>query len=32
LFGGGLKPEAAKLSEQEFRQNMLLGGDVEKLT
>jgi cell division protease FtsH len=31
LFGGGLKPEAAKLSEQEFRQNMLLGGDVEKI-
>lgn len=31
LFGGGLKPEAAKLSEQEFRQNMLLAGDVEKI-
>ncbi len=31
LFGGGLKPEASKLSEQEFRQNMLLTGDVEKL-
>ncbi len=31
LFGGGLKPEAAKLSEQEFRQYMLLGGDVEKI-
>ncbi|MFY7964820.1 MAG: ATP-dependent zinc metalloprotease FtsH [Chitinophagaceae bacterium] len=31
LLGGGLKPEASKLSEQEVRQNMLLAGDIEKL-
>jgi AFG3 family protein len=31
LIGGGLKPEAAKLSELEVKQNMILTGDVERL-
>jgi cell division protease FtsH len=31
MFGGGYKPEAAKLSEQEVKQNMILTGDVERL-
>ena len=31
FIGGGMKPEASKLSEQEFRQKMLLTGDVEKI-
>ena len=31
LLGGGLKPELAKLSEQEVFQNMLSKGDIEKI-
>ena len=31
LLGGGLKPELAKLSEQEVKQNMLLQGDIDKI-
>jgi cell division protease FtsH len=31
MFGGGYKPETAKLSEQEVKQNMILTGDVERL-
>ncbi len=31
FIGGGLKPEAAKLTEQDVKQNMILTGDVEKL-
>ena len=31
FLGGGLKPELAKLSEQEIKQNMLLKGDIDKI-
>lgn len=31
FLGGGLKPELAKLSEQEVKQNMLLQGDIDKI-
>ena len=31
FLGGGLKPELAKLSEQEVKQNMLLKGDIDKI-
>ena len=31
LLGGGLKPELAKLSEQEVFRNMLSKGDIEKI-
>ena len=31
MYNGGLKPETAKLSEQEVKENMLLQGDIEQL-
>ncbi len=31
FLGGGLKPELAKLSEQEVKQKMLLTGDIDKI-
>ena len=31
FLGGGLKPELAKLSEQEVKQNMLQKGDIDKI-